>query len=209
MPYCAAALGLNLTLAPVAIPAFAQAPARSDAAEPLPKAEELAKTLAATSEAHGTDSVALQAALLVHTIAAGAVDATEVRVAGPSPTDSEHYLRYELETGLIFDSESTTDESRLARIWSTILIPSLGRLETVEIRPPGLEFEFRYGLQSFDRNHDNRADPQAPSEALAATVRISGETLSGFVGKAVGRVEIIELCPSSETALPDRGDVVR
>ena len=128
------------------------------------KVQALAQELARIANDHGSDSVALQASLLIETMRAGAVGPSEVKVAGASAREGAEYLEIDIGTGLIFDSDTTDPATCTERVWTSVAAPVLAKMDRFEIRPAGLELVFTYGLQSFSRQDDREADPTEPHE---------------------------------------------
>jgi len=132
-------------------------------------AELLAHELALTAERHGPDSVALQASLLVSSMRAGAVGATEVRVVGASTLTGTERLRIEVETGLEFADGDTSARQRADRIWNEVVAPVLERMESFDIRPRDLELEVFYTV-STDLDSDSDANLRAVAFEIDASV---------------------------------------
>jgi len=147
----------------------------------------IAHELAATAKRHGGDSVALQAGLLIHTLSAGAVGATEVAVVGESAQAGESFLELDVTTGIILDSEGSTPRSELAHLWQQIAVPTLKTMHSFETDPRGLELVFLYGLQRFADRIDNKADPTAPSLQRMMRVAIPEGVLAAL---AAGEIEV-------------------
>ena len=147
----------------------------------------IAHELAATAKRHGGDSVALQAGLLIHTLNAGAVAATEVAVVGESAEAGKSFLELDVTTGIILDSEGSTPSAELAHMWQEIAVPTLKTMRSFETDPRGLEIVFLYGLQRFADRIDNKADPTAPSHPRMMRVAIPESVLADL---AAGQIEI-------------------
>ena len=128
------------------------------------KAQSLAHELARIAHDHGSDSVALQASLLIETMRAGAVGPSEVRVAGVSPREGADFLETAVGTGLIFDADTLDLDTCSQRVWASVAAPVLAKMERFELRPAGLELVFTYGLQSYSRQDYRKPDPSQPHE---------------------------------------------
>jgi hypothetical protein len=141
---------------------------------PLPEmsegARQLAEALAETSRRHGADAVALQASLLVASLKAGATQATEVRVVGASRAPDGRRLRIEVDTGIEFSGEDSTDRERTDRIWQGIVVPVLERMQSFDIRPPGLELDFFYALATPSAGVSEQSDLRAVAFRFDAPV---------------------------------------
>jgi hypothetical protein len=170
---------------------------------PLPEmsegARELAEALAETIRLHGPDAVALQASLLVSSLKAGATQATEVRVVGASPRPDGERLRIEIDTGIEFSTEDSTDAERVDRIWLGIVVPVLEQMESFDIRPPGLELDFFYAVANPGMHVSEQTELRAVGfrfdAPLLADLAAGGEDLAshrlsaqlGGEGPAAGR----------------------
>jgi len=142
-----------------AVPGEPAAPAAPEGITTQEKLGKLAKELSQVANAHGPDAVALQVGLLVRAMQAGAVDATEVRVVGPSPEAGETFLRIELLSGLIFDAKTSTPTGRARTLWRDVAAPAIDGLESYATTPPNLELVIDYGLQDFELLSDRKPDP--------------------------------------------------
>ncbi|MFN2427787.1 MAG: hypothetical protein ABR587_15225, partial [Candidatus Binatia bacterium] len=143
----------------------------------------------------GPDSVVLQAKLLIRSMGAGAIGATEVRVAGKSMVAGPEYLEIDVHTGLYFDSKTTTAESRRETVWKDVASPVLDEMVSFKIEPAALELVFLYQLQEFT----GAPDPTSPSEREAFRVLLSRDVLEEIVTDRVAGDAIrtkVELQPA-------------
>jgi len=164
--------------------------------------QSLAKELARIADDHGSDSVALQASLLVETMRAGAVGPSEVRVAGVSPREGADFLEVAVGTGLIFDSDTADVAACNERVWTSIAAPVLAKMERFDIRPAGLELVFTYGLQSFSGQDDRDADPTAPHEPHTVRFVLPASVLDDL---AYRRITVDAALAAGRSAVDDVG----
>jgi len=164
------------------------------------KLRSLAQELARIARDHGSDSVALQASLLIETIRAGAVAPSEVRVGGVSPREGEEFLEVAVGTGLIFDSDTTDLATCNQRVWTSVAAPVLSKMERFDIRPSGLELVFSYGIQSFSRQDDREADPTQPHEPHTVRFVLPASVLDDL---ALHRITIDAALAAGRSALDD------
>ncbi len=139
--------------------------------------ETLATELAQSAGKFGPDAVALQAALMLRSIEAGAVGPTAVGIQGASSCSAGRCLAIDVDSGLFFDSDKTTAATRLDYIWEHVAEPVLTAARRFEFSPPALELIFRYRTQSFAAQLDGRADPTAPARRYRRRVILSAELL--------------------------------
>jgi len=184
------------------------APAQDDAALPpeatpetTPGAEStkrrlhsIARELNATAKRHGPDSVTLQVGLLVHTLNAGAIGASEVTVVGESSRAGPSYLELDVLTGIIFDVEGSTSSSQLAHLWKQIAVPALEGMDSFKFEPSGVEIVFFYGLQRFAEILGHKADPEAPAEARAVRIAIPEDVLADLAAGAAEAEDVLGRC---------------
>jgi hypothetical protein len=144
----------------------------------------LAEALAVTAEQWGGDAVALQANLLINSLKAGAVLSTEVKVVGPSSVYGADFLQIDVDTGLLLDLEVSGREVADELLWGSVLLPSLERMETVDLDPAGLDVAFAYELQDFSQNDPpSRADLAGPTQVRTLRYRIDSGQLRSYVAR--------------------------
>jgi hypothetical protein len=165
--------------------------------------DSLAKLLARIAEEHGADAVALQSRLLIETIRAGAIGPSEVRVAGPSPREGEDYLEIDVLTGLIFDSDSTDERSRLDHVWQHVAAPALQGMKSFDMKPKSLELVIDYGTQRFADHVEHRADPSEPADMYRVRIAIPEAVLSDLVVAEVAAADALEQCRVAHEPLHD------
>ncbi len=144
----------------------------------------LAEALAVTAEQWGGDAVALQANLLINSLKAGAVLSTEVKVVGPSSVYGADFLQFDVDTGLLLDLEVSGREVADELLWGSVLLPSLERMETVDLDPAGLDVAFAYELQDFSQNDPpSRPDLAGPTQVRTLRYRIDSGQLRSYVAR--------------------------
>jgi hypothetical protein len=117
---------------------------------------------------------------------AGAFGACEVTVVGASPQAGPSFLELDVDTGLIFDPDATTERGRMAHLWREIALPTLLGMKSFQTEPGGLELVFEYGLQRFNEQAENKPDMSAPIDGKVLRVAIPEAVLSDL---AVGAIE--------------------
>lgn len=145
----------------------------------------LARELQVVAERNGPGAVALQAALLIGTIRAGALGPSEVKVVGESPRQGAEFLEIDVLTGLVFDADTTDAAHSADRIWVELAAPVLDKLETLAIEPAGLELVFEYGAQRFSTHPENKADLSTPQEVHSVRFVIPAKTLDDLVSDRI------------------------
>jgi hypothetical protein len=182
---------LTVLLLASVMPGGADELATSNSPPDLPQGEatrravnRLAEALAVTAEQWGGDAVALQANLLINSLKAGAVLSTEVKVVGPSSVYGADFLQIDVDTGLLLDLEVSGREVADELLWGSVLLPSLERMETVDLDPAGLDVAFAYELQDFSQNDPpSRADLAGPTQVRTLRYRIESGQLRSYVAR--------------------------
>ncbi len=124
----------------------------------------VAQELKRLANEHGPDSVVLQSKLMVRSMSAGAVGPTEVRVAGPSALAGDSHLEIDIDTGIYFDENTTTEESRRESVWKDVALPVLDEMASFKIDPAGLDLVFVFDVQKvtgerpFDPTEEHRRE---------------------------------------------------
>jgi hypothetical protein len=154
--------------------------------------EGLARELREVAERHGPDAVALQAALLLETIRAGAVAASEVSVEGPAAEPHADHLCVRVLSGLIFDRRESTARSRLEQMWGRVAAPALGRMESFDIRPTSLELVLGFGVQDFSETDEGVADPALDYPVREVHLRLPADELASMASRSLGAGELFE-----------------
>jgi hypothetical protein len=96
---------------------------------PSAKPQDVTRLLRKVRQRHGDDAVVVQTHLLLNAMQKGSVLATGVRVDKVEEAQGKRYLGFVLETGLIFDDSTRDRVTRAQILWTTILEPTLARLE--------------------------------------------------------------------------------
>lgn len=152
----------------------------------------VAQELKRLANEHGPDSVVLQSKFLVKSMSSGAVGPTEVRVAGPSAVAGAGHLEIDIETGLYFDEDTTTEESRRESVWKDIALPVLDEMVSFKIDPAGLDLVFYFDVQkltgerTFDpteahRHEGFRVTLGAPLLGQMTTDEVAGDAVRAKV----------------------------
>lgn len=151
----------------------------------------LAEELALTAKQWGADAVALQANLLINSLKAGAVLSTEVKVVGPSSVYGADFLQVDVDTGLLLDLEVSGRDVADELLWGSVLLPSLERMESVDLDPAGLDVAFAYELQDFSQNDPpSRADLAGPTQVRTLRYRIDSRQLRSYVNREINAVDL-------------------
>lgn len=146
---------------------------------------DLADELRRIVDSYGPDSVALQAKFLMRCTAAGAVGATEVKVAGPSTRLGGGYLEIDVDTGLLFAEAAGTPQDRADMVWRDLAAPALEEMTSFHLNPAGLEVVFVYRVQDMSASNTGHLDPSIGGRSERLSVALDQELLA-----AVARDEL-------------------
>lgn len=105
---------------------------------------EVVDLLRDTGKQYGPDAVSLQVQLLHYALQAGSILPAGVRIRGVEERDAHRYLVFLVDTGIVFNSRESTQQTRMDRIWSDIVIPTIGRLTACNIQADGITLEMTY-----------------------------------------------------------------
>ena len=163
---CVAALAL-LTLPAVA--PGAEPTATPSGIEGMPGAgrEDVLRALRKVHHKYGEHAVQIQTQLLVNAMRNGSLRATAVRVDGVKPYRDKRYLGFDVETGLVFDTTTRDEPTRIAMLWTTILIPTLERLTELRLPADGIRVALHYHHRPYQSLAELRAsidEPGTPEE---------------------------------------------
>ena len=152
----------------------------------------LVEELRTLAESYGPDVVLLQAALLLETIRAGAIAASEVSVEGVSALPAGDHLRIRVLTGQIFDRAASTPRSRLEHMWNRVAAPALDRMERFDFRPASLELVLGFGLQDFAATIDGRADPTLQYPMREVHLRLDAADLALVASRSMDSGDLFD-----------------
>lgn len=170
----------------------------------------LAKSLVESAREYGPDAVALQAALLVRTIEAGAAGSSSVRILGDAECPEQHCLAIEVETGIYFDADTTTPATRLDHLWEEIVEPVLTSAGGFAFEPAALDLVLRYRTQRFSALIGPGPDPDAPAASLMRHVTLPAAALSDLKeGRLDGAGLRRAAITGEELPVPQEGDQER
>jgi hypothetical protein len=160
-----------LTLAP----ALARPADAAPDPEPLPSGmeelgsasrDDLSRALAKVRRRYGDDAIVIETQLLVNTMRNGSLRATEVRVDGVRREEEKRYLVFTVETGLVFDTTTRDETTRVHMLWEAIVAPTLAHL-THGLRVPagGVQLVMRYNHRPYRTQQQLRATLDDPGTA--------------------------------------------
>lgn len=121
--------------------------------------ESVTRLLAKTRRRYGEDAVLIQTRLLLQALRNGSQLAAGVRVQGADDYEGRQYLRFHVETGLVFDNGTRDLRARVHMLWLTLIEPTLESIGEPDMTQAGIAVE----TQSFHR-------PYASGQELRASI---------------------------------------
>jgi hypothetical protein len=114
---------------------------------------------------YGEDAVLIEAQLLLNAMRSGAQRATGVRVDGLRTHRGKRYLRFDVETGLVFDSATRDEAARVQMLWRTIMVPTFERVPTLEVAADGVMIALTYHHRAYRSQNELHAAADQPGTA--------------------------------------------
>jgi hypothetical protein len=163
---CVAAFALLGTWAPAR---GAEPTATPSGIEGMPGAgrEDVVRALRKVHHKYGEHAVQIETQLLVNAMRNGSLRATAVRVEGVKPYRDKRYLGFDVETGLVFDTTTRDERTRIEMLWTTILVPTLERLTELRLPADGIRVALHYHHRPYRSLAELRAsidEPGTPEE---------------------------------------------
>ena len=115
----------------------------------------------------------------------GSVRATAVSVDGVRPHEDKSYLVFVVDTGLVFDSATRDQTTRVHMLWETIMAPTLERFQAQGLRVPadGIKVAMRYHHRPYRRLEEVRADLDQPGTAEETDFYVLRPDVDALVGR--------------------------
>ena len=161
--------------------------------EPLPSGMEslgattssdLARALAKVRRHYGDDAIVIESQLLVNAMRSGSVRATEVSVDGVRPHENKKYLVFVVDTGIIFDSTTRDETTRIHMLWETIMAPTLEHVHALRVPADGIAVTMRYHHRPYRRLDELRADLDRPGTAEETAFYLLGPDVDALLGQS-------------------------
>ncbi|MBI5505603.1 MAG: hypothetical protein HY899_12450 [Deltaproteobacteria bacterium] len=198
----AAAFGAEVA-AGVASPPAAQAVGAVDG-DGKTGINEVSIELRRIADAHGPDSVALQAKFLLRSAAAGAMGPTEVKVVGPSTRLGAEYLEVVVDTGLFFEEAASSAQDRADQVWSRLAAPALEEMTSFQLKPAGLDLVFLYRVQDLSGSATGALDPSVAGRTERLAVSLDSALLDSVARDQVAGDALRRAVGFDTAALPER-----
>jgi hypothetical protein len=152
---------------------------------------ELLQLLDTLRQHYGPDTVVLLGSLLHAANHSGSVLTTSVRVNGPQVREGKTFLEFEVETGLIFNTNVTDQPARLYAVWRDILAEAFANLKTIHVPTDGILIHLRYHHRPYTPGEDVSTLSDVPGEIEEAKFYFSGESLQQFLNKDLSAQDLL------------------
>ncbi len=148
--------------------------------------DDVVRALRKVRHHYGDDAIVIETQLLVNAMRSGSVRATAVRVDGVRPHEDKKYLVFVVDTGLVFDSTTRDETTRVHVLWETIMAPTLERLQAQGLRVPadGIEVAMHYHHRPYRRLDEVRANLDQPGTPEETDFYVLGPDVDALVGRS-------------------------
>jgi hypothetical protein len=156
------------------------------------RSPELGKLLRELNQLYGPDTVSLLSWLNDASIHhRRSVLTATVRVDGKEMRENLSFLTFTVETGVIFNTQTTDQPQRLADLWQTVLAKALSHFETFAVPTDGIMIDLLSHCKEFPEQDDlaNHVDDPGPVEEIK--FYFPGEMLRGYLGKKLSAQELL------------------
>jgi hypothetical protein len=147
------------------------------------RSPELGKLLRELNQKYGPDTVSLLSWLNDATIRSGSVLTATVGITGQETKANTTFLVFQVETGIIFNTQKEDQTSRLRTVWEKILMDAFSHLDDMQVPTDGVRIDLLSHCKSFavtDALADHIDEP-GPIENMK--FYFSGDPLRAYLRK--------------------------
>jgi len=148
-----------------------------------PPSVELMKLLKELNQQYGPDTVTLVSWLLDAATRSGSVLTASVKVNGTETRENRQFLVFQVDTGIIFNTQTIDQNGRLTALWEQILAKALTRLETARFPADGVMVDLLYHSKSFPETDDITDHIDEPGPVEEAKFYFRTDPLRAFLNK--------------------------
>jgi hypothetical protein len=132
---------------------------------------------------YGPDTVSLLGSLLNATIYSGSVLTASVRVNDPEEREHKKFLVFRVETGIIFNTQTHNQSSRLTLLWAKILDKAFTQHDRLEVPADGVMIDMLYFQKSYPETDGIEKHVDEPGTVEEVKFYFPAEPLQAFLRK--------------------------
>jgi len=144
---------------------------------------ELFKLLQDLNRDYGPDTVTLVSWLLDSAVRSGSVLTSSAKVDGDEIHEEKKFLVFQVDTGIIFNTEKVDQNGRLTALWEKILARTFARLETLQVPADGVTIRLLYHSKSFPETESIAEQIDEPGPVEEAKFYFLSDQVRAFLGK--------------------------
>ena len=148
------------------------------------RSPELGKLLRELNQQYGADTVALLSWLNEASIHhRRSVLTATVRVDGKETRDNLSFLVFTVETGVIFNTQTTDQSSRLVDLWEQVLAKAFSHFDTFTVPADGIMIDLLSHCKAFAEKDDLADHVDEPGPVEEVKFYFPAEPLRAYLGK--------------------------
>lgn len=156
------------------------------------RSPELGKLLRELNQLYGPDTVSLLSWLNDASIHhRHSVLTATVRVDGKETRENLSFLIFKVETGVIFNTQTTDQPQRLANLWEHVLVKSLSHFETFKVPTDGIMIDLLSHCKAFAEKDDLADHIDDPGVIEEVKFYFSGDPLRAYLEKKLSANELL------------------
>jgi len=106
-----------------------------------------------------------------------------VRVDGKETRDNLSFLVFKVETGVIFNAQTTDQPQRLENLWEHVLAKALSHFDTFKVPTDGIMIDLLSHCKAFEAKDDLADHVEEPGPIEEVKFYFPGEPLRAYLGK--------------------------
>ena len=147
------------------------------------RSPELGKLLRELNQKYGPDTVSLLSWLNDATIRSGSVLTATVGITGQETKANTTFLVFQVETGIIFNTQKEDQTSRLRTLWEKILVDAFRHLNDMQVPTDGIRIDLLSHCKSFAVTDALADHIDEPGPVENVKFYFSGDQLRAYLRK--------------------------
>src|SRR5262245_17048076 len=132
---------------------------------------------------YGPDTVALVSWLIDAATHSESVLTITAKINGEETRDNSKFLIFQIDTGIIFNEQTTDQNGRLLILWEEILTKAFAHLDTIQVPADGVMIALLYHYKAFPTTDDITKHIDEPGPVAEAKFYFRGDPLRAFMQK--------------------------